>query len=95
MNNRDDLSAQQVLAEHLRFGDAFPQLESAKQAVNARVGDHARIRVGFLSGDFNQHPVALFLRPVLIHRDRAHFEIFFVVENFLVGRLCSFELRSV
>ncbi len=48
----------------------------------ARIADaHARIRVGYLSGDFIQHPVALFLRPVLMHHDRARFEVFCYSNN--------------
>jgi protein O-GlcNAc transferase len=80
-NNRDDLSAQQVLAEHLRFGAAFPEPVSARDADGRRTREHARIRIGYLSGDFIQHPVALFLRPVLMHHDRARFEVFCYSNN--------------
>jgi predicted O-linked N-acetylglucosamine transferase (SPINDLY family) len=45
-------------------------------AGTGRDGKHARVRVGYLSGDFIQHPVALFLRPVLMHHDGARFELF-------------------
>ncbi len=82
-NNRDDLSAQEVLAEHLRFGAAFPPRSTAFNAGHGadRRHAHARIRVGYLSGDFIQHPVALFLRPVLMHHDRAQFESFCYSNN--------------
>jgi len=75
-NNRDDLSAQQVAAEHRCFGAAFPEHGSARKAGTGRDGGHTRTRVGYLSGDFIQHPVALFLRPVLMHHDRTRFELF-------------------
>jgi predicted O-linked N-acetylglucosamine transferase (SPINDLY family) len=81
LNNRDDLTAQQVLAEHLRFGAAFPDAAGIPAADARRIGDRARIRVGFLSGDFIQHPVALFLRPVLAHLDRRQFEIYCYSNN--------------
>lgn len=80
-NNRDDLSAQQVLAEHLRFGATFADPASARAADRGPPRTHARIRVGYLSGDFIQHPVALFLRPVLMHHDRARFELFCYSNN--------------
>jgi len=82
-NNRDDLSAQEVLAEHLRFGAAFPPRSTAFNAGHGadRRHSHARIRVGYLSGDFIQHPVALFLRPVLMHHDRSQFESFCYSNN--------------
>jgi predicted O-linked N-acetylglucosamine transferase (SPINDLY family) len=79
--NRDDLSAQQVFAEHQHFGAAFPEDPKARIERNIRTARHARIRVGFISGDFVQHPVALFLRPLLEHIDRAHFEVFCYSNN--------------
>jgi protein O-GlcNAc transferase len=80
-NNRDDLSAQQVLAEHLRFDATFPAPASARDADMRRPREHARIRIGYLSGDFIQHPVALFLRPVLMHLDRSRFEAYCYSNN--------------
>jgi predicted O-linked N-acetylglucosamine transferase (SPINDLY family) len=80
-NNRDDLSAQDVLAEHLRFGAAFPPRSTAVDTGHAPARGHARIRLGYLSGDFIQHPVALFLRPVLMHHDRTRFELFCYSNN--------------
>jgi predicted O-linked N-acetylglucosamine transferase (SPINDLY family) len=81
LNNRDDLTAQQVLAEHLRFGEAFPVAAGPPAMAVTRTGDRTRMRIGFLSGDFIQHPVALFLRPVLIHRNRTQFEIYCYSNN--------------
>ena len=81
LNNRADLSAQQVFAEHVRFGAAFPEVDSMREARKNRGSKHIRIRVGYLSGDFIQHPVALFLRPVLMHHDRTQFELFCYSNN--------------
>jgi predicted O-linked N-acetylglucosamine transferase (SPINDLY family) len=81
LNNRDDLTAQQVLAEHLRFGESFPVADVSPAMTAPRTGDRKRMRIGFLSGDFVQHPVALFLRPILIHNDRAQFEIYCYSNN--------------
>lgn len=37
---------------------------------------HRRLRVGYVSPDFRQHPVATFFEPVLANRDPAGFEVF-------------------
>jgi predicted O-linked N-acetylglucosamine transferase (SPINDLY family) len=37
---------------------------------------HRRLRIGYLSPDFRQHPVGRFLVPLLEAHDHAHFEIF-------------------
>jgi predicted O-linked N-acetylglucosamine transferase (SPINDLY family) len=37
---------------------------------------HARIRIGYLSGDFHEHPVAQLLAGVLEAHDRSQFELF-------------------
>ena len=83
LNNRDDLSAQDVLAEHLRFGAVFPPRPPVSHDGHGaqRRPAPTRIRVGYLSGDFIQHPVALFLRPVLMHHDRTRFELFCYSNN--------------
>ena len=81
LNNRDDVSAQDVAAEHFRFGAAFPETGDSRTTRRARARAHSRIRVGYVSGDFIQHPVALFLRPVLEHRDRGLFEVFCYSNN--------------
>ena len=81
LNNRDDLSAQDVFTEHLRFGAAFPEDDSSRTARKSRNHGHSRVRVGYMSGDFIQHPVALFLRPVLAHHDRTQFELFCYSNN--------------
>ncbi len=38
-------------------------------------GKDGRLRVGFLSSDFRAHSVAWFIEPVLMHLDRAKFEV--------------------
>ena len=81
LNNRDDLSPADVFAEHLRFGATFPEHTPSHKLRPDRGRAGARIRVGYLSGDLMQHPVALFLRPVLAHHDRMQFEIFCYSNN--------------
>ena len=92
-NNRDDMTPEEVLAEHLRFGEVFPEHAPARQTDAARDRTHGRVRVGYLSGDFIQHPVALFLRPVLMHHDRVQFEVFAYSNNAMEDGMTE-EIRS-
>ena len=40
-----------------------------------------RLRIGYVSGDFNAHPVAYFIEPVLRHHDRSEHEVFCYYNN--------------
>jgi protein O-GlcNAc transferase len=48
---------------------------SGRDAVLASPGGR-RLRIGYLSGDFYQHPTAVLLAGVLEHHDRMRFEVF-------------------
>jgi protein O-GlcNAc transferase len=71
LNLRSDVDARTVAREHFAFGARFA---APKAALRQR--SRERIRVGYVSGDLGQHPIALFLRPVLMHHDRSRFEVF-------------------
>ncbi|MCM2565340.1 tetratricopeptide repeat protein [Janthinobacterium kumbetense] len=66
-----DIDAQRLFEEHCRFGDAFDHPSTAGTAEGQ--GFHndnnpaRRIRVGFVSGDFNSHVVSNFVVPVIAH----------------------------
>jgi protein O-GlcNAc transferase len=64
-----------VCEAHRRWGrrttSALPPQSPVPPSPTAR----GRTRVGFVSGDFRQHPVAFFLRPLLAALDRSRFEI--------------------
>jgi protein O-GlcNAc transferase len=49
-----------------------------RQAASSTAADTGlrRLRIGYLSGDFYQHPTAVLLAGVLEHHDRARFEVF-------------------
>lgn len=77
LNIDDSISAEDLFRRHIEFG------LRAEQAHRARFkhlrGDDApgrRLRVGYVSADFSQHPAMVFFMPVLEHRDRAAFEVF-------------------
>src|ERR1700722_12119131 len=66
-------------AEHLaaarRFGRDFEGSAPARTFSNDRT-ETRRLRIGYVSGDFRQHPVGYFLARVLEARDPAAVEIF-------------------
>ena len=66
-------SAEEVFAEHRRFGERHvqPVAWPAPDAAWPR-----RLRVGYVSPDFRSHVVSSFMLPVLAKHDRARFEIY-------------------
>lgn len=87
--------AEEINATHRDFG----------RQVEARVGlpsggwkvlfDPARpVRLGFVSGDLRDHPVAHFLRPVWRHLDRKHFRIIAFSNNASADAVTG-ELRAL
>lgn len=73
----DTLSAQQVTDLHRElFGDMGANARAAGSFKNDRSAKR-RIRLGLISADFHhQHPVNIFMQPVLAHIDHEKFEIF-------------------
>jgi protein O-GlcNAc transferase len=71
----DTLSAQALFERHRAFGARLEAAVPARTAPFARSRDpERRLRVGYVSCDFNRHPVAWFLLPLLERHDRAGFE---------------------
>jgi predicted O-linked N-acetylglucosamine transferase (SPINDLY family) len=78
LQSNHNISNEFLFAEHRRFSR---QLEAPLRAhwpshQNARLPER-KLRLGYVSGDFRDHPVTFFLEPLLIHRDRESFELCF------------------
>jgi protein O-GlcNAc transferase len=73
---REQLDPGGAAREHMRVGSLISRLAGppCTHWSNGREPDR-KLRVAYVSGDFGDHPVALFLRPVLREHDRALFEI--------------------
>ncbi len=70
-------SDQEILAEHRRYAELIIPKELKRTFVNTEdrtAGD--RIRVGYFSADFRDHPVASFIEPLLANHNPEQFEIF-------------------
>jgi predicted O-linked N-acetylglucosamine transferase (SPINDLY family) len=76
LNFRSDIGRDEIAAEHRRIGAEMERSAGARfQTWANQRSEERRLRVGYVSGDFYHHPVALFLRPILENHDRAAFEV--------------------
>ncbi|MEM5284573.1 tetratricopeptide repeat protein [Paraburkholderia sabiae] len=75
LNTRPDVSLNEQFDEARKFGER--QTAKAQRFEHAASASEAgkRLRVGFVSGDLNSHPVGFFLESVLGHLDRARIEL--------------------
>ncbi|MGZ3254836.1 MAG: tetratricopeptide repeat protein, partial [Burkholderiaceae bacterium] len=73
LNYIDAPDPEMIYAEHRYWGERFEAATPAMPAASHQ--KNQRIRIGYVSGDFKQHPVAYFLEPVLAHYDRSRFEV--------------------
>jgi len=73
---RDDLDAQQIYDAHRKIGQSLEARAAGTATPFVRRSERSRLRIGYLSPDFRQHPVALFIQPVLEKHDRSAFEIY-------------------
>ena len=76
LNYRSDISPEALLAEHCRWDARHGggQGRPVPSYANPRDPDR-RLRIGYVSGGFGQHPVGFFLANVLAAHDRSAVEI--------------------
>jgi predicted O-linked N-acetylglucosamine transferase (SPINDLY family) len=72
----DAITAEQLYARHRAYGNRLEAAVAPGYAphANPKAPDR-RLRVGYVSGDFNRHPVAWFALPLLERHDRAAVEV--------------------
>jgi predicted O-linked N-acetylglucosamine transferase (SPINDLY family) len=68
------LSLNDIVAEHKKWAEQFPPPLSS--TFTNEKSPARRLRIGYVSPDFRQHPVTTFFEPILSNHDRANFEIF-------------------
>src|SRR6185295_19782751 len=67
----------QILDEHRRWGERFARpLAAANAPFPNDCSKDRKLRIGYVSPDFRQHPVGRFLLPLFRHHDHSAFEIF-------------------
>jgi protein O-GlcNAc transferase len=77
MHYDESIKPEELFEEHLNWGrrHAEPRARTMLTHPNDRDPDR-RLRVGYVSADFRDHPVARFQEAVLEHHDHARFEVF-------------------
>jgi protein O-GlcNAc transferase len=76
MNYNPDYSPRQLYEKHLEFGSVFKGAPVASEKSGKGRAALKKLRIGYVSPDFRNHPVARFIEPVLISHDAGSFEIF-------------------
>jgi len=75
MHYSEDFSARELFDAHVNWAAHFPEAGAMAPWASSRDPGH-RLRVGYLSADYVQHPVAQFLEPLLKAHDRTRIELF-------------------
>jgi len=74
LNLLPDRNPAEIYAEHRAFAQRF--YRPAKIRPHGNVPDPGRkLRIGYVSGDFRDHPVGQFIAPVLAQHDHGNFEV--------------------
>jgi predicted O-linked N-acetylglucosamine transferase (SPINDLY family) len=77
LQNNATCSAQELFQEHLNFAERFEAPLKRFWQPHSNPREHGRrLKVGYVSGDFCNHPVAYFLDPILACHDKAQVEIY-------------------
>jgi protein O-GlcNAc transferase len=69
------VSPEAIFAEHLEFGERFGVPRRPAHTFGGRRDPARRLRIGYVSPNLCQHPVAHFLEPVLIEHDARVVEV--------------------
>ncbi len=76
LNHLADCTPEELFAAHQDYAQRYC---SALYPQNPQYGNildpERRLKIGYVSGDFREHPVSRFIEPVLAHHDPACFEV--------------------
>jgi len=71
-----ECSPEEILFEHQKYGQKLTQWAKNKRIKpQAVTTERSRLRIGFVSGDFRDHPVSNFLYPVISSIDKTRFDV--------------------
>ncbi|HEX7510283.1 MAG TPA: tetratricopeptide repeat protein [Chitinivibrionales bacterium] len=74
-NYDPELSVSQIYVAHMRYAAIAPA-SAGRREYRSSIDPHRKLRLGYVSADFCNHPVARFIEPVLSHHDRENFDVF-------------------
>ena len=72
-----DYTPRQIYEEHAQWNEryAMPLTCSHRPHTNAR-DPNRRLKIGYVSPDFREHPIGRFMLPLMQHHDHAAHEIY-------------------
>ena len=76
LNYDDSLPETEIMRCHAAWGELAARAAGFVDAPRLAPAIGGRLRVGYLSPDFGNHPVGFFIRNIIAHHDRAGFEVF-------------------
>lgn len=77
LNFSDDITVDELFARHRAFGVRLETAQPLRRSPFRNLRDPARrLRIGYVSGDFCYHVVALFMLPLLQRHDRSAYQVF-------------------
>jgi predicted O-linked N-acetylglucosamine transferase (SPINDLY family) len=76
LNASESAAEDELFARHAEFGRGLEHAVASRFSFSNKKDPTRRLRIGYVSGDFSYHVVALFMLPVLERRDRATIEVF-------------------
>ncbi len=81
LNYHPDKSCEEIFEEYRNFDARFglPHKEEWQPHMNRREMNR-RLKVGYVSPQFNQHPICNFLEPLLSHHNKEIFEVYAYAE---------------
>jgi len=75
LNYSDTIGPEAVGEAHLSWGREHGRMPPTVLGFGARDSER-RLRVGYVSPDFREHPVGFLIEPILVYRDRDRFEVY-------------------
>jgi predicted O-linked N-acetylglucosamine transferase (SPINDLY family) len=75
LNYADDLSVEQIALEHFRWAQHWSRPQASPQSFAQPLYPGRKLRIGYLSGDFSNHPVGKIIQPIIAAHDPRRMEI--------------------
>ena len=76
LNHLPDCSPEELFAAHRDYAQRYCSALYPQNPKYQNIPDpEQRLKIGYVSGDFREHPVSRFIEPVLAHHDPASFEV--------------------
>jgi protein O-GlcNAc transferase len=81
LNYLEECDGRAISERHRKWGEDFTARQTGTAALRVDRSRHDRLRLGFVSADFNEHSVSYFIEPVLANLDRSAFETYCYYNN--------------